>query len=136
VARHDQVGGDEAASGSEQSLDQRGRDGEQRVGDDPERLSRKSQIGRVGLDDLDAVVGEAVSELSGSAGVQLDRDDARASPNERRGQCAGPRADVENEIAAVDVCCVDKPARRLFNELMPTPMCRPCRGHGAPSPLS
>jgi len=49
-------------------------------------LSRKSQIGRVGLDDLDAVVGEAVSELSGSAGVQLDRDDARASPNERRGQ--------------------------------------------------
>ena len=73
---------DEAASTLHEATDEGVRDPERRVRDDVEVAPRQAEVGRVGFHH-DDVVAEIRAQVGRSAGMQLHRDDARASLDQR-----------------------------------------------------
>lgn len=80
---------------------------ERRVGDDPKRLLRHWPLEEVGSDDIDsggeAMCCSSVHELSHDRLVALDRDHPSAHCGARERQCAATGADVDDEVADVNV---------------------------------
>jgi hypothetical protein len=117
----------------EETAQQGGGDGERRVGHHVERALWQPQLGRVALDHLHLPVGEASAEVIGPARVELHGEHARTSLHEVTGDRAGAGADVEDEVAGLDVRTRDETSRPVVSEAVPTPPRRPrFRGHDAP----
>ena len=111
-----------------------GADRERWVRDDLEGSARQAQVSCIGLDDRHASA-ELLAERGGATGVQFDRDDSGAGG--KKGTCdgAGPRADVDDEIAWLDGSAVDQADGNPAIELVPSPE-RGTPGHGRPSASS
>jgi hypothetical protein len=127
---------DQVAARREDPTKQGRRDPERGIGDDPERPSRQTQIRGVGLHDLDRLAREASTEVADPLPVELDRNHARARPDQRRRDRPRPGADIQHEITTVDAGRSNEASRPTVSESVEPPSIRTCAGHGAPSPLS
>lgn len=132
MPRHDQVGTDELTAGGGETSQQRHRNGERRIGNDPKWLARQTNVSTVGPHDRNAVPGESASEVFRSKWVEFEGDDSCAVSNQVARDRATPGADVENEIVTSDVGVVNEPFGPLTVESVPSPAC-PLLGHGRPS---
>ena len=77
------------------------------------------QARRVGVHHGD--VAEPVTEPGGPPGMQLDGDYLRPSPDQRRGERALARSEVEDKLARPDAGLRDDPRGPLIGEPVPTP---------------
>jgi hypothetical protein len=124
----DQSRRDQPTTPLQQAANQGGGDIERRVGHDVIRPPRQPQIGGVGLDD-DNRAAEAFSKVAGPLRVGLDCDHASAGGEQRGGQRAAARTDVEDVITAGNAGVSDEPGRPSRVELVPAPA-RLGPGHG------
>ena len=100
------------------------------IGHDRERPPRQTEVARVNLYHRHRAP-EAVAQRLRASGVQLDCDHVRATVDERRGERAEPRADVDHEIAAPHTGVDDESFSPVGSEQVGAP---PWPGHGdAPS---
>jgi hypothetical protein len=102
VARDDEVGADEPASGGEQPSQEGSRDRKRWVGDDPEALAGEPKVAGVGLDDDYAIAGEALPQETRPFVMELHGNDACSCLDERARDRSVPGADVEHEVARCD----------------------------------
>lgn len=120
-AADDEVGAHELTTGCQQPAEQRRRHRERRIGDHSERTAREAKIGRVGLHDDNRRAGKPLAQRVGPLRVQLDRDDARPGRDERFGDRAGPRADVDHEVSGPHPRFGDQSLCGYVSEPMPSP---------------
>lgn len=135
AALEEQVGADETAGGMKQAPQQRVGDGPGRVGDDAERTPGQAEVGGIGLHDAHTAR-EPTAQRSGPAWMQLDRDDTCAASEERRGDRAVARADVEHEVATGYARLGDEAISPRTVESVPAPGRRMSPGHAGAPPAS
>jgi hypothetical protein len=85
-----------------------------------ERTPRQPEVRRVGLDDH-CEPAEPLPEDLRTPRVQLDGDDTRAGVDQRRGERARARADIDDQITAADSAVGDESFSPARVELMPSP---------------
>jgi hypothetical protein len=85
VPWHEQVRSDQATTGADQALDERGGDGERRVGRHFEGTTRETEIGRVGANDLHVALIELIPQVGSALCMQLNGDNACACRHQRTG---------------------------------------------------
>lgn len=97
-----------------------------------ERTARQPEVHRVGLDHHREPA-EPLPEDLRTRRMQLDGDDTRAGVDERCGERARARSDIEDQITAADSAVGDESFSPARVELMPSPP--PWLSHGD-GPLS
>jgi len=86
-----------------------------KVRDDRKRLLRPGVLGGVGLDNRDSrEASEACAKPSRKRRIALDHDDHRSCSDERLGEDACSSPDLDDEVAARDLCVGDKVACELL----------------------
>jgi hypothetical protein len=135
---HDQIGGHAGGCGIvEDAPQERRRDVEGHVPDDPVWLVRERHGERVALDDGHTrMAREPPAKPLDQPRIELDRDDPSGYVGERGGQPAGARADLDHEIGPRDAGRGDHlggeagASEKVLPVSVPGAMAATPRGHG------
>jgi hypothetical protein len=132
VPRDDDVGANEATSGSDETAQQRDGDRKRRVSHHSEGTLGQSQVAGIGSHNLHIEAVEAMPQCARPIWVKFHCDDPSSMLDKRARQRPGPCANINDEVAWPNSGVGHHLLGPTTIELMPPPAC-PFPGHGEPS---